>query len=102
MAELKPCPFCGEMPNRGQNTTTKKYWIGCENPRCRINPTADHHISKAVVTREWNKRAENEELEFTRKFIHEHGLEFALASAWNRRFTDEKGMESKEGRRCRN
>ena len=28
---------------------------------------------------------ENEELQFTRQFIHEHGLEFALASAWNRR-----------------
>lgn len=24
------------------------------------------------------------ELDFTRKFIHEHGLEFALASAWNK------------------
>ena len=23
------------------------------------------------------------ELEFTRKFVHEHGLEFALASAWD-------------------
>lgn len=27
----------------------------------------------------------NEELKFTREFIHEHGLEFALAEAWNRR-----------------
>lgn len=26
----------------------------------------------------------SKELEFTRKFIHEHGLEFALASAWNK------------------
>ena len=26
----------------------------------------------------------SEELEFTRKFIHEHGLEFALASAWDK------------------
>lgn len=26
----------------------------------------------------------NKELEFTRKFIHEHGLEFALASAWDK------------------
>jgi len=26
----------------------------------------------------------NEELEFTRKFIHEHDLEFALASAWDK------------------
>ena len=24
------------------------------------------------------------ELEFTRKFIHEHGMEFELASAWNK------------------
>ena len=24
------------------------------------------------------------ELEFTRKFIHKHGLEFALASEWNK------------------
>ena len=32
----------------------------------------------------WNKRADSEELKFTRKFIHEHGLEFALASAWGR------------------
>lgn len=27
----------------------------------------------------------NEELRFTRAFIHENGLEFALAEAWNRR-----------------
>ena len=26
----------------------------------------------------------SKELEFTRKFIHEHSLEFALASAWNK------------------
>ena len=25
-----------------------------------------------------------EEVNFTRKFIHEHGLEFALASAWDK------------------
>ena len=28
---------------------------------------------------------ENEELQFTRQFIREHGLEFALATAWQRR-----------------
>lgn len=27
----------------------------------------------------------NEELQFTRQFIHEHGLDFAFASAWNGR-----------------
>lgn len=29
------------------------------------------------------------ELEFTRKFIHEHGLEFELASAWDKRRVSE-------------
>ena len=33
---------------------------------------------------------ENEELQFTRQFIHEHGLEFTLASAWQRRKEDGK------------
>ena len=28
------------------------------------------------------------ELEFTRKFIHEHGLEFALASEWDKQKVD--------------
>ena len=36
------------------------------------------HINEAPAV-------ENEELQFTRQFIHEHGLDFALASAWNRR-----------------
>ena len=31
-----------------------------------------------------------EEARFTRQFIHEHGLEFALASAWERRKKDGK------------
>ena len=43
-----------------------------------------------VAVEIWNKRAENEELKFTRQFIHEHGLEFELASAWDRRVEDGK------------
>ena len=30
----------------------------------------------------------NEELKFTREFIREHGLEFALAEAWRRRASE--------------
>lgn len=44
--------------------------------------------AKAEMIEAWNRRTESEELQFTRKFIHEHGLEFALASAWERRKKD--------------
>lgn len=38
-----------------------------------------------VTTEERSTSAESAELQFARDFIHSHGLEFALASAWQRR-----------------
>lgn len=46
--------------------------------------------AKEKATEAWNRRAESEELAFTRKFIHEHGLDFALASAWEKEKKDGK------------
>ena len=44
----------------------------------------DEYIGRTVFgTR--NRERENEELQFTRNFVHEHGLEFALAESWRRR-----------------
>lgn len=57
--ELKSCPFCGAIPRMEQNNSTKKFWIQCDNPKCRIAPCTDMHISKSVVVREWNRRADN-------------------------------------------
>ena len=34
----------------------KKYWVCCQNEKCRIQPTTDAHKTKGVVVREWNKR----------------------------------------------
>ena len=57
MTKLKPCPFCGKQPNIEQNNSTKKYWIHCDNPKCRIQPCGDMHTSRSVVVREWNRRS---------------------------------------------
>lgn len=90
MADLKPCPFCGALlVNDGLK-------CGWQHP-CNecilacVDPRNDEPLYVAPGEEEdWNKRAENEELMFTRQFLHEHGLEFALASAWERRKKDGK------------
>ena len=62
---LKPCPFCGGEATAEFGIVIDKVitdWnvIYCENPKCRIRPTTDWHKTKAVVVREWNRRATNE------------------------------------------
>ena len=91
MAELKPCPFCGgkakfiySMPYNAVKCTK------CKVFGKTIVDSYEQQDGKAEAIEAWNNRAENEELKFTRQFIHEHGLEFALASAWNRRAEDGK------------
>lgn len=58
-SELKPCPFCGKTPIVEFGNGIKKYWISCNNPKCRVQPTTDAHIKKSVITREWNRRFDN-------------------------------------------
>lgn len=60
VAVLKSCPFCGSLPRVEQNNSTKKYWIQCDNPKCRIQPSTDMHLSLAVIAREWNRRVNDE------------------------------------------
>ena len=56
MAELKPCPFCGVVPIVKFDNAIKKYWISCNNPKCRVQSMTDAHINKSVIVREWNRR----------------------------------------------
>lgn len=56
MSKLKPCPFCGAIPIIEFGNGIKKYWVCCQNEKCRIQPTTDAHKTKSVVVREWNKR----------------------------------------------
>lgn len=87
MPELKNCPFCGG------NAFTTEYTYNLNPGRVLVHfvecnkchaQTFEYDTEEEAIEA-WNKRAESEELKFTREFIHEHGLDFALASAWNRR-----------------
>lgn len=64
MAKLKPCPFCGVVPEVHYyiNGDKKYYYIACGNQFCRINPSTDYHVTKAVVVREWNRRTSDERI----------------------------------------
>ena len=90
MAELKPCPFCGGEARpklyHNKECTWIRHYVQCE--RCDV--AIPKYLNREVAIEAWNTRVESEELAFTRQFIHEHGLDFALASAWNRRAEDGK------------
>ena len=65
MSKLKPCPFCGEIPKIDYGCEyiddIAKYWIQCNNEKCRIRPCTDMHVYKFVVVREWNRRKDGEQ-----------------------------------------
>ena len=54
--DLKPCPFCGQIPRVEKNNSTKKFWIQCDNTKCRIQPCTDMHVNLGTIKREWNRR----------------------------------------------
>lgn len=93
MNELKPCPLCGSMeikqrlydPYDGYQGDCGRWKTRCASCGAEIE-----RRRKDDSTEAWNNRTESEELKFTRQFIHEHGLEFALASAWKRWCEDGK------------
>lgn len=59
---LKPCPFCGEVPDRvksWRNLLNHKttYNVSCNNYYCEIQPTTADYQTRARALRAWNKRA---------------------------------------------
>ena len=59
MAGLKPCPFCGIIPTIEYDDYFMKWVISCNNHKCKIQPSTDLHKRKGVITKEWNRRAED-------------------------------------------
>ncbi|MCB7068270.1 hypothetical protein DW097_15760 [Enterocloster clostridioformis] len=59
MEELKPCPFCGAIPEyRKGFPSIRQYTVSCENEQCKIHPYALGH-SKQETFDKWNYRTEN-------------------------------------------
>lgn len=58
MTELKPCPWCGEMPTVYED---EFIWIGCECDRCPVQPEGRivSAEEKAELFKQWNTRAED-------------------------------------------
>ena len=90
MAELKPCPFCGSEAKLAHLIKSSIVYCGCCGASSKSIEFAPDYLSDEKAIEAWNNRAESEELKFTRQFIHEHGLDFALASAWKGRCNDGK------------
>ena len=56
LVELKPCPFCGEVPKhsifQGMN------YIRCNNDKCLIQPETIDYYRQCDATKAWNTRKE--------------------------------------------
>lgn len=79
MSELRECPFCGgqaEYHATSEGSGYSRGYVRCVKFCCEQGIIQD--VTDAIE--DWNNRVNDKELQFTRKFIHEHGLEFTLAS----------------------
>ena len=59
MAELKPCPFCGETPKDETYIDSfgrVKYGIECRNDSCEIQPLTAWFAEKKEAIEAWNRR----------------------------------------------
>lgn len=64
MAELKPCPFCGEQPilRRSEEEFDDGelryvYYVRCDNTCCEINPCTTDYEEAYLAKDAWNKRS---------------------------------------------
>lgn len=58
MTELKPCPFCGEMPEWHQDLYDNTFCLYCNNEKCTTDMVAtDHYVNKEDAIEAWNTRA---------------------------------------------
>jgi hypothetical protein len=61
--ELKPCPWCGELPRlyTMSDNSCNDYWeIGCAGEECAANPSTMSFISVEDAIEKWNTRFEEQ------------------------------------------
>jgi hypothetical protein len=56
LKKLKPCPWCGKRPKRVVCRGGPAITIGCENPKCAIEPMAHGDDMEHAVSM-WNDRS---------------------------------------------
>lgn len=88
MSKNAPCPFCGNPVKIHYYARDKSFRAFHMNPveaaHCAVKePFIIQRPNMSKARAAWNRARAVRELEFTRAFIREHGLEFALAAAWS-------------------
>ena len=54
LVELKPCPFCGKIPERCKMSFG--VYIECMNGKCLIKPYTEVYDNGGNAVKAWNKR----------------------------------------------
>ena len=64
MAELKPCPFCGEKPKLRRSLEEFDNgafdyvcFVRCENTACELNPCTTDYGEAHLAIDAWNRRS---------------------------------------------
>lgn len=60
MIELKPCPFCGEIPPWHRFANPNRVWIECGNRYCGVRPQTKFYNTLLEAAEVWNRRASDE------------------------------------------
>ena len=59
MSELKPCPFCGELPIEFIKDELTQ--IRCNNTQCWIVPATSFYTDRKTAVEAWEERAQPDE-----------------------------------------
>ena len=54
---LKPCPFCGDMPD--YHTNKSGITIRCMSDKCGVYVYTEGRATKAIARKSWNTRTNN-------------------------------------------
>ena len=59
--KLKPCPFCGGEADLINDYLYEKWYAGCHNGKCAVQPDTYIHGTPDSAIKAWNTRANIQE-----------------------------------------